>query len=103
VFFEEADYRLYRDWLMTAAREYAAKIHAYVFMTNHVHLLVTPETADSLPRTMQSLGRRYVRYVNTALRRYDNLSPYYLFLFFARFFDSVWRVLCRAPLRFRKT
>ncbi len=69
VFFEEDDYRRYCDWLMTAAREYGTKIHAYVLMTNHVHLLVTPQSADSLPRTMQSLGRRYVRYVNLAHKR----------------------------------
>jgi putative transposase len=37
-------------------------------MTNHVHLLATPERADSLPRTMQSLGRRYVRDVNFLYR-----------------------------------
>src|SRR5260370_7859537 len=42
-------------------------------MTNHVHLLLTPDAADSLPRTMQSLGRRYVRWVNTAYRRTGTL------------------------------
>jgi putative transposase len=42
-------------------------------MTNHVHLLVTPEREDSLPRTMQSLGRRYVRYVNATYRRTGTL------------------------------
>ena len=43
-------------------------------MTNHVHLLVTPpECEDSLPRTMQSLGRRYVRYINTTYRRSGTL------------------------------
>ena len=61
VFYEDADYRHYRDWLMDAAKTYGARVHAYVLMPNHVHLLVTPEDADSLPRTMQSLGRRYVR------------------------------------------
>ena len=49
-------------------------VHAYVLMTNHVHVLVTPQTADSLPRTMQSLSRRrYVRYVNTTYRRTGTL------------------------------
>jgi len=46
------------------ARSYGCAIHACVLMINHVHLLVTPRATDSLPRTMQSLGRRYVRYVN---------------------------------------
>ena len=42
-------------------------------MTNHVHLLLTPLAADSLPCTMQSLGRRYVRFVNGAYRRTGTL------------------------------
>ena len=69
VFFASDDYALYRDWLLAAASQYGCAIHAYMLMTNHVHLLVTPADADSLPRTMQSLGRRYVRYVNAARRR----------------------------------
>lgn len=69
VFYGPGDYRRYRDWLMEAANEYGCRVHAYVLMTNHVHLLVTPARAESLPRTMQSLGRRYVRYVNVAYKR----------------------------------
>jgi REP-associated tyrosine transposase len=42
-------------------------------MTNHVHLLVTPGGPQSLRRTMQSLGRRYVRHVNAAYRRTGTL------------------------------
>jgi putative transposase len=42
-------------------------------MTNHVHLLVTPQTAQSLPRLMQGLGRNYVRYINRAYRRTGTL------------------------------
>ena len=42
-------------------------------MTNHVHLLVTPEHDDSIPRALQSLGRRYVRYVNDTYRRTGTL------------------------------
>jgi REP element-mobilizing transposase RayT len=42
--------------------------HRSVLMANHVHLLVTPLHKDSLPRALQSLGRRYVRHVNGAYR-----------------------------------
>jgi putative transposase len=73
IFFRPDDYARYRDWLAEAAGSYGCAIHAYVMMTNHVHLLVTPLAADSLPRTMQSLGRRYVRYVNAAYRRTGTL------------------------------
>jgi putative transposase len=73
VFFGEEDYVSYRDWLAEAACEHGCAIHGYVLMTNHVHLLVTPRAADSLPRTMQSLGRRYVRRINTVYRRTGTL------------------------------
>jgi putative transposase len=73
IFFDEGDYARYRDWLAAAAAEYGCAVHGYVLMTNHVHLLVTPQAADSVPRTMQSLGRRYVRHVNTTYRRTGTL------------------------------
>ncbi len=73
VFFAAADYGRYRDWLAEAAAEYGCAIHAYVLMTNHVHLLATPGAPDSLPRTMQSLGRRYVRHINGTYGRTGTL------------------------------
>lgn len=73
IFFAGEDYTRYRGWLAAAAADYGCRIHAYVLMTNHVHVLATPETAGSLPRMMQSLGRRYVRYVNAAYRRTGTL------------------------------
>jgi putative transposase len=73
VFFAEEDYVRYREWLIAAAEANGLRVHAYVLMTNHVHLLVTPETAESLPRTMQFLGRRYVRYVNARRGRTGTL------------------------------
>jgi putative transposase len=73
IFFGEDDYARYRDWLVAAAARHGCAVHAYVLMTNHVHLLLTPRTADSLPRTMQALGRRYVRHVNTVYRRSGTL------------------------------
>jgi REP-associated tyrosine transposase len=73
IFFDDEDYARYRDWLARAAVAHGCAVHAYVLMTNHVHLLVTPERADSLPCLMQSLGRRYVRYINAAYRRTGTL------------------------------
>ena len=63
IFLGPDDDARYRDWLAEAAGSSGYAIHACVLMTNHVHLLLTPLAADSLPRTMQSLGRRYVRFV----------------------------------------
>lgn len=64
VFYEEDDYRAYLGWLREAAARYRCAIHAYVLMTNHVHLLVTPSDVESLSRMMQYVGRRYVPYIN---------------------------------------
>lgn len=46
------------------APKHGVAVHAYVLMDNHFHLLVTPGTAEGLPRLMQAIGRRYVQYFN---------------------------------------
>ncbi len=66
-FFCGEDYQAYLRWLDEGARRYECRIHSYVLMTNHVHLLVTPGTKGGVSRMMQYLGGFYVRYVN---RRY---------------------------------
>ncbi|WP_374384680.1 transposase [Dongia sp.] len=73
VFFDGEDYQLYLGWLGEAAAANGVRIHAYVLMTNHVHLLLSPSDADGLPRAMQSLGRRYVGHVNRTYRRSGTL------------------------------
>jgi putative transposase len=73
IFYCGDDYLRYRNWLVVAAADHGCSIHAYVLMTNHVHLLVTPKHAAGLPRMMQSLGRRYVRHVNATYRRTGTL------------------------------
>ena len=64
VFFGEADYRFYLTCLADACGRFACRLHAYVLMTNHVHLLISPESEDGLPRAMQSVGRRYAQFIN---------------------------------------
>jgi putative transposase len=54
----------YAYWLKLYSNEFDVDVHAWVFMTNHVHLLVTPSTDDGVSKFMQSLGRHYVRYFN---------------------------------------
>ena len=56
IFYAERDYVLYRDWLAELAGKFGAQIHAWVLMTNHVHLLLTPGSEMCLPRLMQSQG-----------------------------------------------
>jgi putative transposase len=73
IFFADLDYRFYHEALEDAADRYGCAVHAYVFMTNHVHLLLTPSTEEGPSRVMQSVGRRYVRYVNTVYQRTGTL------------------------------
>lgn len=72
-FYADDDYRFYLQCLSESAIRYQCAIHAYVLMTNHVHLLMTPTTADGISRVMQSVGRRYVQYINATYRRTGTL------------------------------
>jgi len=73
IFFADADYHFDYEALEDAAIRYGCAVHAYVFMTNHVHLLMTPSTRDGPSRVMQSVGRRYVRHVNATHQRTGTL------------------------------
>ncbi len=72
-FFDDSDYAVYLDKLKEYSRKYAVDVHSYVLMTNHVHLLMTPHESDAISRLMQSLGRYYVRYINTTYGRTGTL------------------------------
>ena len=63
----------YLGELRRQASSHGVAIHAYVLMTNHVHLLMTAADADGIPRLMKRLGERYVHYFNRALRRTGTL------------------------------
>lgn len=64
IFFAEQDYQYFQDCLDAAAYNYQLKLHAYVLMPDHVHVLATPSSTDSVARTIQSIGRNYVQYFN---------------------------------------
>ena len=72
-FGSEEDYVAYAHWLAEYSARFKVSLHAWVFMTNHVHLLVTGETENSVSRMMQMLGRHYVRYYNHSYRRTGTL------------------------------
>ncbi|WP_455231331.1 transposase [Geopseudomonas aromaticivorans] len=48
-------------------------IHTCVLMTDHVHLLVTPKTPEGTSHLMESVGRRYVQYINRTYKRIGTL------------------------------
>ena len=72
-FFSERDYRFYLCCIQEEAERHHCAVHAYVLNPDHVHLLVTPDTADALSLMMRSLGSRYVQYVNHVHRRTGTL------------------------------
>ena len=72
-FFAEDDFRFYLECLKAAATTHDCEIHAYVLMTNHVHLLITPRRTNAIAKAIQSLGRRYVQYINAAYQRSGTL------------------------------
>lgn len=72
-FFADDDYRFYLDWLAEYAAKTGCRIHAYVLMTNHVHLLLSSGMADGAGTLMKALGQRYVQYVNRTYRRSGTL------------------------------
>lgn len=72
-FFADEDCAFYLDKLHKASEKYKVAIHAFVLMTNHVHLLATPSEEASMSLMMQSVGRSYVGYVNHTYQRTGTL------------------------------
>lgn len=69
----DADFAAYVHWLKEHARAHGVELHAWVLMTNHVHLLCTPKQPNAVSAMMQALGRQYVRYFNSAYQRTGTL------------------------------
>lgn len=72
-FFGDEDYACYLDWLRESAARTGCQVHAYVLMTNHVHLLVSAEPPGAAGAMMKALGQRYAQYVNRTYRRSGTL------------------------------
>jgi putative transposase len=73
IFTTPADYRFLLDLLAESAKKFDVAVHAYVLMSNHFHLLVTPQTTDGLSKMMQTVGHTYVSYFNRAQQRSGTL------------------------------
>ena len=90
VFFTDEDRRAYLDWLKAYCDEHAVAILGYCLMTNHVHLVVVPDSDDGLQRALKPLHMRYAQHVNRSRGWRGHLWQ-------GRFFSSVGRpALCRA-------
>ena len=73
IFTSVADYQRLLSLIDENAKKFKVEIHAYVLMTNHFHLLATPQTESGLPLMMQAVGRNYVRYFNDLQERSGTL------------------------------
>ena len=72
-FYTDEDYDYYLYNLKEQAYMHGCAIHAFVLMTNHVHLLLTPEKENSASLLMKSLGQRYVQHINRTYKRSGTL------------------------------
>ena len=72
-FCDALDYHLFLEFLRDACQEHECSVHAYVLMTNHVHLLMTPQHEWGISKVMQCVGRRYVGHYNKRMARTGGL------------------------------
>lgn len=68
-FLQRSDFLHYLEWLAEYSRSYDASIHAYVLMTNHVHLMASLEDIALLPELMKSIAQNYAQYLNRRCER----------------------------------
>jgi putative transposase len=71
IFEDDADRRRYLELLDAARKQHDVAIHAYVLMTNHVHLLVSASTRGAVSTVMHRVGTSYVQVFN---RRHDRVG-----------------------------
>jgi putative transposase len=72
-FRHDADYLVYLSHLRQLSAKHGCEVHAYCLMTNHVHLLLTPQSVESCSALMRDLGQRYVQYFNARHARTGTL------------------------------
>jgi putative transposase len=72
-FFEDGHRLFYLGLLAEALRTHLIDLHAYVLMTNHVHLLATARQPGSLSAFMHSIGQRYAQWFNERCNRTGSL------------------------------
>jgi putative transposase len=72
LFHEDEDYVCLLDLIALISADCALAVHAHILMTNHFHLLVTPEHERSLPHAMKRICGQYAHYFN---RKYGRIGP----------------------------
>ena len=73
IFHNDGDRRFFIECLKGTKGKTKSRMYSYCFMSNHVHLLIEPSTEQGLSNMVQSLGRRYVQYINKKYKRTGTL------------------------------
>lgn len=73
ILFREEDYWFLWEKIGSAATRFDCRVHAYVIMPDHFHLLLTPQREDGIGKLMQYVGRCYVSYFNSRHERTGTL------------------------------
>lgn len=73
IFYAEEDYHFYLEKLLQGCNKHDCDVHAYILMTNHTHILLTPHHENALSKLMQMMGRYYVQYFNYSYGRTGTL------------------------------
>lgn len=68
-FFNRSDRLVYLDWLREYSRSNGVAIHAYVLMTNHVHLLATADEVWLISAMMKGISQKYAQFLNRRFER----------------------------------
>jgi putative transposase len=72
-FLDDGDLQFFLDHMDAVAAEESVAVHAYVLITNHLHLLMTAARDDGVSAVMKRVGQRYVQHVNRTSRRTGGL------------------------------
>ncbi len=64
MFFTDDDRLIYLEWLKYYCDKYDVAILAYCLMTNHVHLVLVPQSESGLQQVLKPLHMRYSQHIN---------------------------------------
>jgi len=64
VFFHDSDREYYFEYLKEKCEKYRVSIKGYCLMTNHVHLILTPEDSVGLSSSIREMHKAYTRRIN---------------------------------------
>jgi len=101
VFLDDEDRKAYINILKALTQKYSVHVLGYCLMTNHVHLIVIPETAATLAKAIGGTHFRYTQYFNRKYERSGHLwqNRFYSAILEDNHLIAAMRYIKRNPLR----